>query len=429
MSSLQGSQREAGPHTRVPGRKWVAGASALLPSSDSVYTAGMTLIAETAELEALCERLAKADFITVDTEFLRDSTYWPKLCLLQVAGPDDVAAVDTLAPDLDLTPLLALFDDPRLVKVLHSARQDMEIFFHLTGRLPAPIFDTQVAAMVCGFGESVGYDTLVRKMTGAHVDKSSRFTDWSRRPLAERQLNYALADVTHLRKIYRKLERQLTKTGRAGWLEEEMAILTSPDTYRLEPDQAWRRLKTRSNDRRYLAVLHALAAWREQEAQQRNVPRGRVLRDEQLFDIAAHRPTSEEELARSRGLNKDMARGRLGKAILEAVAQGLALPDKQLPRPVVKQSAPNGSGPLIDLLKVLLKLRCDEHDVAQKLIANTADLEQIAADSKADVPALKGWRYDIFGRDALALKSGDVALSAAGSKIKIVPIKAPQEAD
>ncbi|WP_422366324.1 ribonuclease D [Pelagibius sp.] len=389
----------------------------------------MTLIAETAELEALCERLAKADFITVDTEFLRDSTYWPKLCLLQVAGPDDVATVDTLAPDLDLAPLLALFDDPRLVKVLHSARQDMEIFFHLTGRLPAPIFDTQVAAMVCGFGESVGYDTLVRKMTGAHVDKSSRFTDWSRRPLAERQLNYALADVTHLRKIYRKLERQLTKTGRAGWLEEEMAILTSPDTYRLEPDQAWRRLKTRSNDRRYLAVLHALAAWREQEAQQRNVPRGRVLRDEQLFDIAAHRPTSEEELARSRGLNKDMARGRLGKAILEAVAQGLALPDKQLPRPVVKQSAPNGSGPLIDLLKVLLKLRCDEHDVAQKLIANTADLEQIAADSKADVPALKGWRYDIFGRDALALKSGDVALSAAGSKIKIVPIKAPQEAD
>ncbi|NIA70272.1 ribonuclease D [Pelagibius litoralis] len=389
----------------------------------------MTLIAETAELEALCGRLADADFITVDTEFLRDSTYWPKLCLLQVAGPQDVAAIDTLAPNLDLSPLLALFDDPRLMKVLHSARQDMEIFFHLNGRLPAPVFDTQVAAMVCGFGESVGYDTLVRKMTGAHVDKSSRFTDWSRRPLAERQLTYALADVTHLRKIYEKLERRLAKSGRAAWLEEEMAILTSPETYRLEPELAWRRLKTRSNDRRYLAVLRALATWREHEAQQRNVPRGRVLRDEQLFDIAAHRPATEEELARSRGLNKDMARGRLGKAILEAVGQGLALPDKDLPRPPAKQSAPNGAGPLMDLLKVLLKLRCDEHDVAQKLIASSSDLEQIAADDEADVLALKGWRYDLFGRDALALKRGSVALSAAGNKVRIVSVKEPQEAD
>ncbi len=388
----------------------------------------MTLISATAELDALCGRLAKADFITVDTEFLRDSTYWPKLCLLQVAGPDDVAAVDTLAPGLDLAPLLALFDDKRILKVLHSARQDMEIFFHMTGRLPAPIFDTQVAAMVCGFGESVGYDTLVRRMTGAHVDKSSRFTDWSRRPLAERQLNYALADVTHLRKIYRKLERRLAKSGRAAWLDEEMAILTSPETYRLDPELAWRRLKTRSTDRRYLAILRALATWREQEAQQRDVPRGRVLRDEQLFDIAAHRPKSEEELARSRGVSKDMARGRIGKAILEAVAQALALPDDDLPRPPPKPPAPNGSGPLIDLLKVLLKLRCDEHDVAQKLIANAADLERIAADDEASVMALKGWRYEIFGRDALALKQGDVALSAAGSKVRVVPTKVPEQA-
>ena len=388
----------------------------------------MTLISAPAELDALCGRLAKADFITVDTEFLRDSTYWPKLCLLQVAGPDDVAAVDTLAPGLDLAPLLALFDDKRILKVLHSARQDMEIFFHLTGRLPAPIFDTQVAAMVCGFGESVGYDTLVRKMTGAHVDKSSRFTDWSRRPLAERQLNYALADVTHLRRIYRKLERRLAKSGRAAWLDEEMAILTSPETYRLDPELAWRRLKTRSTDRRYLAILRALATWREQEAQQRDVPRGRVLRDEQLFDIAAHRPKSDEELARSRGVSKDMARGRLGTAILEAVAQALALPDDELPKPAPKPAAPNGSGPLIDLLKVLLKLRCDEHDVAQKLIANAADLERIAADDDASVMALKGWRYEIFGRDALALKQGDVALSAAGSKVRVVSTKVPEQA-
>ena len=389
----------------------------------------MTLIAETAELEALCGRLAKADFITVDTEFLRDSTYWPRLCLVQVAGPDDVAAVDALSPNLDLAPLLALFDDQRLLKVLHSARQDMEIFFHLTGWLPAPIFDTQVAAMVCGFGESVGYDTLVRKMTGAHVDKSSRFTDWSRRPLADRQLHYALADVTHLRKIYRKLEGRLSKSGRAAWLAEEMAVLTSPETYRLDPDKAWRRLKTRSSDRRYLAVLRALAAWREGEAQQRDVPRARVLRDEQLFDIAAHRPTSEEELARSRGVNRDMARGRIGRAILESVGQALALPDTELPKPPPKPVAPNGAGPLIDLLKVLLKLRCDEHDVAQKLIASTADLEQIAADDQADVMALQGWRFEIFGRDALALKKGSVALSAVGNSVRVVMVGATQDAD
>lgn len=389
----------------------------------------MTLIAETAELEALCGRLAKADFITVDTEFLRDSTYWPRLCLVQVAGPDDVAAVDALSPNLDLAPLLALFDDQRLLKVLHSARQDMEIFFHLTGWLPAPIFDTQVAAMVCGFGESVGYDTLVRKMTGAHVDKSSRFTDWSRRPLADRQLHYALADVTHLRKIYRKLEGRLSKSGRAAWLAEEMAVLTSPETYRLDPDKAWRRLKTRSSDRRYLAVLRALAAWREGEAQQRDVPRARVLRDEQLFDIAAHRPTSEEELARSRGVNRDMARGRIGRAILETVGQALALPDTELPKPPPKPVAPNGAGPLIDLLKVLLKLRCDEHDVAQKLIASTADLEQIAADDQADVMALQGWRFEIFGRDALALKKGSVALSAVGNSVRVVMVGATQDAD
>jgi ribonuclease D len=387
----------------------------------------MNLIAESAELRAFCARLAEADYIAVDTEFLRDSTYWPKLCLVQVAGPaaDDVAAVDTLARGLDLTPLLDLFDDPGIVKVLHSARQDMEIFFHMTGRLPAPIFDTQVAAMVCGFGESVGYDTLVRKLTGAQIDKSSRFTDWSRRPLAQRQLAYALADVTHLRKVYNKLARRLEKTGRASWLDEEMAILTSPETYRLEPEEAWRRLKTRSNDRRYLAVLRALATWREQEAQQRDVPRGRVLRDEQLFDIAAHRPTSEEELARSRGISRDLARGRIGKAVLEAVAAGLAVPEPELPEPPAKPQAGNGIGPLMDLLKVMLKLRCEEHDVAQKLIASTADLEQIALSDAADVLALRGWRYDIFGRDALALKHGQVALSAAGSRIRVVPLGQP----
>lgn len=384
----------------------------------------MNLIADSAELQAFCARLAEADFITVDTEFLRDSTYWPKLCLLQLAGPEeaDVAAVDPLAPGLDLAPVFALFDDPGIVKVLHSARQDMEIFYHLRGRLPAPIFDTQVAAMVCGFGESVGYDTLARKLTGAQIDKSSRFTDWSRRPLAQRQLTYALADVTHLRKIYAKLARRLEKSGRASWLDEEMAILTSPETYRLEPEEAWKRLKTRSNDRRYLAVLRALATWREIEAQQRDVPRGRVLRDEQLFDIAAHRPTTEDELARSRGISRDFARGRIGKAILETIAGALALPESELPKASPKQQTMNGIGPLMDLLKVMLKLRCEEHDVAQKLIASTADLEMIAMDDEAEVLALRGWRYEIFGRDALALKHGTVALSASGSKVRVVPV-------
>lgn len=390
----------------------------------------MNLIADSAELKAFCARLTGADFITVDTEFLRDSTYWPRLCLLQLAGPgeDDVAAVDPLAEGLDMGPVFELFNDPGIVKVLHSARQDMEIFFHMSGGLPAPIFDTQVAAMVCGFGESVGYDTLVRKLTGAQIDKSSRFTDWSRRPLAQRQLTYAVADVTHLRKVYQKLAKRLDKSGRASWLDEEMAILTSPETYRLEPEEAWKRLKTRSNDRRYLAVLRALATWREVEAQQRDVPRGRVLRDEQLFDIAAHRPTSEEELARSRGINRDLARGRIGKAILEAISGALALPDTDLPPSPPKQQPINGIGPLMDLLKVMLKLRCEEHDVAQKLIASSADLEQIAMSDEADVLALRGWRYDIFGRDALALKHGTVALSASGSKVRVVPVNGGKSA-
>jgi len=246
----------------------------------------MTLISDSAELAQFCSGQAKAEFITVDTEFLRDKTYWPQLCLVQLAGPDDVAAVDTLAPDLDLAPLIDLLRNPEILKVFHSARQDMEIFYHLMGCLPAPIFDSQVAAMVCGFGDSVSYEILARKLADARLDKASRFADWSRRPLTERQLDYALADVIHLRPIYGKLQKMLDKNGRAGWLNEEMAVLTSPETYDLAPDLAWRRLKTRSTDRRYLAVLRLLAAWREREAQRRDVPRGRVLRDEQLYDIA-----------------------------------------------------------------------------------------------------------------------------------------------
>jgi len=382
----------------------------------------MTLITESAALEAFCARQAKVDYIAVDTEFMRDSTYWPKLCLVQIAGPEEAAAIDPLAPGMDLEPLFSLLKNRKVLKVFHSARQDMEIFYLLMDRLPEPIFDTQVAAMVCGFGESVGYDTLVRKLTGVRIDKSSRFADWSRRPLKKRQVDYALADVIHLRPVYEKLRRRLEKTGRTGWLQEEMAVLTDPRTYRLDPETAWRRLKTRSHDPRYLAVLRALAAWRESEAQRRNVPRNRVLRDEQLFDIAVHRPTNEEELARTRGLSREVARGRIGQEILRAVAAGLAVPDDECPTPPPRAERPAGLGPVIDLLKVLLKTQCERHEVAQKLVASTADLEAIAADDEARVPALSGWRREIFGRDALALKHGEIALAVQDRAVRLIPV-------
>ncbi|MDX1710040.1 MAG: ribonuclease D [Rhodovibrionaceae bacterium] len=385
----------------------------------------MTLISDTAALEAFCQRQRKADFIAVDTEFLRDNTYWPQLCLVQVGGPDEVAAIDTLA-GIDLQPLVDLLNDESVLKVFHAGRQDLEIFFHLTGRLPHPIFDTQVAAMVCGFGDQVGYDTLARKLVGARIDKASRFADWSKRPLTERQLEYALADVIHLRPIYEKLSRKLEKSGRAGWLAEEMAVLTHPDTYKLTPELAWRRLKTKSSNRRYLAVLRALAAWRETEAQRRDIPRNRVLRDEQLQDIAAHRPTSVKELARTRGLGRDFAGGRTGASLLAAIEAAMALPESELPEPRQREETPLGLGPLVELLKVLLKMKSEEHDVAHRLIASSADLEAIAADDNADVPALSGWRREIFGEDALALKHGKLAMTAQGTRVELVPLTASQ---
>ncbi len=386
----------------------------------------MTLIADTATLVEFCNRQAKAEFITVDTEFMRDTTFWPKLCVAQVGGPHEAAAIDAIAKGIDLSPLFELLRNRRVLKVFHSARQDLEIFFLLTGALPEPIFDTQVAAMVCGFGESVGYDTLARKLTGAKIDKSTRFADWAHRPLKRRQVDYAISDVVHLRPIYEKLRQRLEKTGRTAWLDEEMAVLTDPETYRLDPELAWQRLKTRSGDRRYLAVVRALAAWRETEAQRRDVPRNRVLRDEQLFDIAAHRPQTTEDLAHTRGLSRDVARGRLGQAIIKAVAEGMAVPEDQCPAPSPRAERPAGMGPVIDLLKVLLKLKCEENEVAQKLVATTADLEQIAASDEAAVPALSGWRREIFGRDALALKHGRLALGVARKAITLVHLDGKQ---
>jgi ribonuclease D len=382
----------------------------------------MTLISDSNALAEFCARQQGAEFITVDTEFMRERTYWPVLCLVQVAGPGEAAAIDALAPDIDLAPLLALMNDPASLKVFHAARQDLEIFFHLSGAVPAPLFDTQVAAMVCGFGDSASYETLVRKLAGAQLDKASRFTDWSHRPLTNRQIEYALGDVVHLRTVYERLLQRLAKNGRSSWFAEEMAALADEMLYRAEPHAAWRRFRLRGRaDSKFLGVLRALAAWREAAAQQRDLPRGRILRDEALIEIASHAPRQIEQLARTRGLSKGIAEGKLGKEILDAVAQGLADPEPPPPIPQKAQNPP-GLGPLIELLRVLLKQRCEDFEVAQKLVASSDDLEAIAADDKAAVPALHGWRHDVFGADALALKHGMLALTAGLNRIELVAL-------
>jgi len=385
----------------------------------------MTLIADSDALAGFCRRQAKAAYVTVDTEFMRDRTFWPILCLVQIGGPEEAAAIDPLAPDIDLTPLFELMADPGVLKVFHAARQDIEIFVKMAGAVPAPLFDTQVAAMVCGFGEAASYETLASRLAGAPIDKSSRFTDWAQRPLTERQLRYAMADVVPLRAVYEKLAARLQKTGRASWLDEEMAVLTEVGTYRLDPALAWRRLKLRSNNRRLLALAQALAEWRETTAQQRDLPRSRVLRDESLLEIAAHAPRSAAELARSRGLGKGFAEGKFGTEILAVVERVLATPESQYPVPPPRRDPPQGIGPLMDLLRVLLKLRAEENGVAPRLIADTEELELLAADDGAPVKALSGWRHDLFGRDALDLKHGRLALSAAGKRIKLVRLDAP----
>jgi ribonuclease D len=388
----------------------------------------MTMISDTATLAAFCERLSTAPYVTVDTEFMRDKTYWPQLCLVQVAGAEEAAAIDALAPGIDLKPLFALMANQSVLKVFHAARQDIEIFFQLSGSIPKPLFDTQVAAMVCGFGDSVSYETLAAKLAGARVDKSARFTDWSHRPLTERQVLYALADVTHLRRAYEKLREELERSGRTDWLAEEMEELTSPSTYNLDPAQSWKRFKTRTNSRKFLAVLRELAAWREAAAQQRDLPRNRIIRDEQLLEIAAHAPASADELSRTRGLGKGLAEGKFGGEILAAIGRALSLPESEYPQLPTRHEPPPGIGPLVDLLRVLLKLRCEENGVAQKLVANSDDLEIIAASDEAPVRGLNGWRLELFGNDALELKHGRLALTCAGKRIKLVRLGADQAA-
>ena len=382
----------------------------------------MKVIATTAALEKFCAEAMTARYVTVDTEFMRENTYYPKLCLLQIASADDAVLVDPLADGIDLAPVFALMAAPQVLKVFHAARQDIEIFVHLSGAVPAPIFDTQIAGMVCGFGDAISYDRLVKSVVGVEIDKSSRFTDWARRPLGDRQLTYALSDVTHLRLVFEALEERLRANGREPWLADEMAVLTDPATYVVAPEDAWRRLKLRNPKPRTLAVLRELAALRENEARRRDLPRNRVLRDEVLTEIAASVPSTPEELARARSISDNVAKGKLGQGILEAVRRGANSDRNIWPRPPAATPPRRGREPVVELLRVLLKLKAEEHGVAQKLIANMADLDLIADDDNADVPALSGWRREIFGDAAIALKHGGVALTIRNGEIATITL-------
>ncbi|NTJ41789.1 ribonuclease D [Agrobacterium larrymoorei] len=383
------------------------------------------MIDTTAALADACKELAKSEFITIDTEFLRETTFWPELCLVQMASPTLEVLVDPLAKGIDLSPLFELMADASVVKVFHAARQDIEIIHHLGGLIPHPIFDTQVAAMVCGFGDSISYDQLVQKIKNVQIDKSSRFTDWSRRPLSEKQLDYALADVTHLRDVYLSLKAQLEREGRSFWLKEEMDILESTETYDMHPDDAWLRLKSRLRKPAELAILKFIAAWREREARSRNVPRSRVLKDDAIFEIAQQQPKDAEALSRLRTVPRGWERSAAGTAIIETVNAALALPKSEMPHPPRQSHSPEGTGAAVELLKVLLKLTADKHGVAAKVIANSDDLDKIASEGeKAEVPALSGWRRDLFGEPALKLIRGEVALRFAGKKVEAVELPA-----
>jgi ribonuclease D len=379
----------------------------------------MQPITTTKKLADACARLAQHPFVTVDTEFLRESTYYPKLCVAQMASTDEALVVDALAEGIDLGPFFGLMADAKVMKVFHAARQDIEICWHEAGIIPHPIVDTQVAAMVLGYGDSISYDQLVQRITGDNLDKSHRFTDWTRRPLSDAQLAYAVSDVTHLRDVYLKLSSDLDKRGRGDWMRDEMKVLTSPDTYRFEPEHAWERLKTRVRKPKELAVLIEVAAWREQEAQERDIPRGRVLKDDVIGDIAVQAPTTIERLGSLRSLPRGFERSKWGEAIVEAVKRGLARDPKTLPRLERPRPAINGQA-TVELLKVLLRMTAERHGVAAKVIATVDDLDRIAADDDADVPALHGWRRELFGDKALALKQGRLSLAIERGRVVAV---------
>ena len=379
------------------------------------------LIQTTEALAAVCERLRREVFVTVDTEFMRERTYWPELCIVQLGGTADTAVVDALAPGLDLAPLGALLADPAVTKVMHAARQDVEIFLLKFGAVPTPLFDTQVAAMVAGFGDQASYAELVANLAGGQIDKAHRFSDWAARPLSAGQIAYAAADVTHLRRVYERLTERLAQDGRLAWVGEEMAALAEPATYRADPETMWERLKSRTGNRRFLGTLKAVAAWREREAQRINIPRQRLVKDETLLEIAATMPDTAEALARARGIGRGFAEGKSGAGLLAAIAAARALPDEALPVAPSQREHPRPSPALVALLKVLLAAKCEQHHVAPKLVASSDDLDRLAAEDAPEIPALHGWRREAFGEDALALKAGRISLGVDGKRVKLVP--------
>jgi ribonuclease D len=378
------------------------------------------IISTTNDLAAACARLSEHPVVTVDTEFLRETTFWPKLCVVQVASAEEAVVIDALADGIDLASLFSLFANEQVLKVYHAARQDIEIVWHLAKFIPSPVFDTQVAAMVLGYGDSIAYDQLVQRLTGAHIDKSSRFTDWARRPLSDAQVAYAISDVTHLREVYRKLKAQLEKRGRTHWMEDEMAVLTSPETYRQSPEQAWKRIGGRMRKPRDLAVLIEVAAWREREAQSKNVPRSRILKDDALSEIALQAPDTPEKLAAIRMIPKGWEKSKAGLDLLEAVKSGVARDPATLPAKAPPRVSGNGAAATVELLKVLLKMVAEKQGVAAKVIATTDELDLIADQDEADVPALHGWRRELFGEKALALKHGRLALAIEKGKVTTI---------
>ena len=382
----------------------------------------MKIIDTTAGLAELCTALAQDEYVTVDTEFMRERTYWPELCLIQIAGEEHEAIIDPMAPGIDLQPFFALMADTEVLKVFHAARQDIEIIHHLGGLIPQPLFDTQVAAMVCGFGDQIGYEALVNRLANAHVDKSSRFTDWARRPLTDKQLAYALSDVTYLRVVYEKLKATLDKSHREPWLEEEMGILSSPDTYLVAPESAWKRIKFRARKPRQLGILMKVAEWREQEAQSRNVPRNRVIKDDVLTELAVQQPKDKDALRNLRALAKGHANSSMGEALLKAVNAGLSMKQDDIPFVAhEKPNLPEGTSAAAEVLKLALKIVAEREGIAPKLIASSSDIEKIAA-GQGDVRAMSGWRRKVFGDVALEIKAGRMTLGLKDKQAAIIPL-------
>ncbi len=403
------------------------------PAPFSRFPAAMDLITTTESLARLCGALASDSFIAVDTEFMRETTYWPDLCLIQLAGETHNGLIDPLAPGIDLSSFFELMNNAAVLKVFHSARQDIEIIVHRSGIVPHPVFDTQIAAMVCGFGDQVGYEAIVRRLAKVEIDKSSRFTDWSRRPLTEKQLSYALSDVTHLRVVYEKLKLELDRTGREPWLREEMAILANPATYRTEPEDAWKRIKVRLRSKKQLGVLVAVAAWREREALNKNVPRSRIIKDDAVAEVAMQMPQTREALGQLRALPRGQATSRGGDAILKAVAEGLAIDPKSLPSlDHRREEGSESTQAAAEILKLALKVVCEAENLAPKLVANTSDIEAVAEDDNADVPLMHGWRREVFGKLALDLKHGRAVIGFQNGRVRIMeshstPVRAAAE--